>query len=99
MILVIFIAGCLVGTDTGLHLRRLIDQTRARGDHWFPHLAALAPLITGIAIAQSILLALLTRWPELAYVISGEAASHSHHASSVGRPSGSKGLPRGLDRG
>ena len=26
-------------------------------------------------------------------------ASHSHHAPSVGRPSGSKGLPRGLDHG
>ena len=53
MILVIFIAGCLVGTDTGLHLRRLIDQTRARGDHWFPHLAAFAPLVTGRSHSRS----------------------------------------------
>jgi len=71
LILVIFITGCLVGADTGLHLRRLIDQTRSQADDWFPQVAALAPLVTGIAIAQSILLALLTRWPELAYVASG----------------------------
>ncbi len=71
LILVIFIAGCLVGADTGLHLRRLIDQTRAQADDWFPHLAALAPLVTGVAIAQSILLALLDARPELAYIVSG----------------------------
>lgn len=71
LILVIFIAGCLVGADTGLHLRRLIDQTHARADHWFPDLAVLAPLVAGVAIAQSILLALLNARPELAYIVSG----------------------------
>lgn len=58
--LVIVIAGSLVGADTGLRLRRLIAQTRAQADNWFPHLAALAALVTGIAIVQSALLVLLT---------------------------------------
>jgi hypothetical protein len=71
LILTIFIAGCLVGADTGLHLRRLIDQTHSEMDRWFPVLAALAPLVTGIAISQSILLALLNARPELVYIVSG----------------------------
>jgi hypothetical protein len=70
-ILVTFIAGCLVGADTGLHLRRVIDQTRAPADHWFPVLAALTPLVTGVAISQAILLALLNARPELADIVSG----------------------------
>jgi hypothetical protein len=68
---VVVVAGCFVGIDTGLQLRRLIAKTRSEMDDWFPALAAVAPLITGVAITQSILLVLLKRWPELTYTVSG----------------------------
>lgn len=68
---VIVTAACLVAVDTGLRLRRLTTQTRSQIDIWFPALAALAPLVTGVAIAQALLLALITRWPMLAHDISG----------------------------
>jgi hypothetical protein len=69
--LVTIIAGGLVGADTGLNLRRLIVQTRSAADGWFPVLSVIAPLVTGIATAQSILIALASRWGQLAYFVSG----------------------------
>jgi hypothetical protein len=68
----IALTGILVGADTGLQMRRaghpLMATTAAS---YFPVLSVTAALLTGIALAEVALLALLEHWPELARYIAG----------------------------
>ena len=70
--LLIILAGILVGTSTGMELRGTLNATVTAGvTAYFPRLSVCAALIAGVALAQSAVIAMTGRWPQVALFISG----------------------------
>src|SRR5690348_231333 len=70
--LLIAFAGILVGISTGIEMRRTLHPVTGTGmTAYFPGLSVAAALVAGAALAQSTLIALTGRWPQLVPFITG----------------------------